>query len=126
MASPCLWPASSNPQILISQILISPPYLSPENTLKMTYTIGLDLGTTSAKAVAFDGEGRVLARSSRPMHTVSDGKGRQEQRCSDIVEAVDGLLAASPPQNPNKCQHMSQYGLQVYPEAFPHDGRWGS
>ncbi|GAB4261682.1 MAG: gluconokinase [Saprospiraceae bacterium] len=60
----------------------------------MTYTIGLDLGTTSAKAVAFDGEGRVLARSSRPMHTVSDGKGRQEQRCRDIVDAVDGLLAA--------------------------------
>lgn len=58
----------------------------------MTYTIGLDLGTTSAKAVAFDAAGQVLARSSQNLDTISDGKGRQEQRCADILAAVDAVL----------------------------------
>lgn len=58
----------------------------------MQYVIGLDVGSTSTKAVAFDIAGQVLARSLRFMETLSSGQGLQEQRCADILSAADAVL----------------------------------
>ena len=55
-------------------------------------TVGIDVGTTSVKAVAADGEGAVLARARIPHQVVAPDPGRFEH---DPQEAwIDGVLGA--------------------------------
>jgi xylulokinase len=65
-------------------------------------TVGIDIGTTSVKAVAADGDGRVLARSrvARPLLARHAGELAHDARSSwrdGVVEALGQVLAASDP-----------------------------
>lgn len=54
--------------------------------------IGLDLGTSSLKAVAVDADGRVLARASRGYSTSRPEPGGAEQEPADWLDACDRAL----------------------------------
>ncbi|MFK4082850.1 FGGY family carbohydrate kinase [Kribbella sp. NPDC020789] len=59
--------------------------------------VGVDVGTTVTKAVAFDPEGRPLAEASRPTRLVRPSAGRFEHETAEIVASVNevvGELAA--------------------------------
>lgn len=59
--------------------------------------VGVDVGTTVTKAVAFDDAGRQLAETSRPTRLVRPGAGRFEHDTDEIVASVNevvGELAA--------------------------------
>ncbi|MGH9214848.1 MAG: xylulokinase [Acidimicrobiales bacterium] len=65
-------------------------------------TVGIDIGTTSVKAVAADGDGRVLARSrlARPLLARHAGELAHDARSSwrdGVIEALDHVLAARDP-----------------------------
>jgi xylulokinase len=65
-------------------------------------TVGIDIGTTSVKAVAADGDGRVLARSrvTRPLFARHAGELAHDARSSwrdGVIEALDHVLAARDP-----------------------------
>ncbi|MET7278128.1 FGGY family carbohydrate kinase [Kribbella sp. NPDC005582] len=60
--------------------------------------VGVDVGTTVTKAVAFDAEGRPLAEASRPTRLVRPSVGRFEHETAEIVASVNevvGELAAT-------------------------------
>jgi erythritol kinase len=60
--------------------------------------IGVDVGTTVTKAVAFDADGRPVAEASRPTRLVRPGSGRFEHEAAEIVASVNevvGELAAA-------------------------------
>src|SRR3954454_15622514 len=60
--------------------------------------VGVDVGTTVTKAVAFDADGRPLAEASRPTRLVRPGPGRFEDDTAGIVASVNevvGELAAT-------------------------------
>jgi xylulokinase len=65
-------------------------------------TVGIDIGTTSVKALAADGDGRVLARSrvARPLLSRHAGELAHDARSSwrdGVIEALDHVLAARDP-----------------------------
>jgi xylulokinase len=65
-------------------------------------TVGIDIGTTSVKAVAADGDGRVLARSrvSRPLHARHAGELAHDARSSwrdGVIEALGQVLGGRDP-----------------------------
>jgi xylulokinase len=65
-------------------------------------TVGIDIGTTSVKAVAADGDGRVLARSrvTRPLLARHAGELAHDARSSwrdGVVEALGQVLAGRDP-----------------------------
>jgi xylulokinase len=65
-------------------------------------TVGIDIGTTSVKAVAADGDGRVLARSrvTRPLLARHAGELAHDARSSwrdGVVEALRQVLAGQDP-----------------------------
>ena len=55
--------------------------------------LGLDIGTSSTKAVLVDDDGRVLARGHAPYDTAYAPGGRAEQRPEDYLDAVRGVIA---------------------------------
>lgn len=54
----------------------------------MTYHIGLDIGTSSTKAVAFDESERALGEVTMPYPTISPKPGWQEQDPAQVVRAA--------------------------------------
>src|SRR4029453_1381285 len=65
-------------------------------------TVGIDIGTTSVKAVAADGEGRVLARSrvTHPLHARPAGGLGPDARSSwrdGVIEALGQVLTGRDP-----------------------------
>ncbi|HEY0616930.1 MAG TPA: FGGY-family carbohydrate kinase [Kribbella sp.] len=54
--------------------------------------VGVDVGTTVTKAVAFDEEGRQLAEASRPTRLVRPGPGRFEHDTDEIVASVNEVV----------------------------------
>ncbi len=54
----------------------------------MTLLLGIDVGTSSAKAVLIDGQGVLLGAASANHPTVSDGPDRQEQAADDWWRGV--------------------------------------
>ncbi|HEU5348803.1 MAG TPA: gluconokinase [Ktedonobacterales bacterium] len=56
-------------------------------------TIGMDLGTTSLKAVAFDPDGRELARANREVARASSEEGAAEQDPQTVAQAATDALA---------------------------------
>lgn len=57
----------------------------------MSY-VGLDIGTTSVRAIAFEVDGTILATSSRDLSTLHPGPGRVEQDPLQIVMHSIGVL----------------------------------
>lgn len=57
------------------------------------YVIGVDVGTSGAKAAAFDGEGRMAARARAAYSAVSPAKGWLELDPESVWEAVRRCLA---------------------------------
>ncbi|MGC4937393.1 FGGY family carbohydrate kinase [Kribbella sp. DT2] len=55
--------------------------------------IGVDVGTTVTKAVAFDDHGRQVAEASRPTRLVRPGPGRFEHDTDEIVASVNEVIA---------------------------------
>ncbi|MEV4758461.1 FGGY family carbohydrate kinase [Micromonospora sp. NPDC049559] len=55
-------------------------------------TIGVDVGTTVTKAVAFDAAGAALARAARPTVLDRAGDGRYEQDTERVVDSVVEVL----------------------------------
>ena len=51
----------------------------------MGMDIGVDVGTTVTKAVAFDADGRPVAEAARPTRLVRPGTGRFEHETAEIV-----------------------------------------
>ncbi len=56
------------------------------------YFLGLDIGTSSVKAVAFDRHGHFLNKKSIPCHTISPQPGWQEQNPETLVESVSEVI----------------------------------
>ncbi|HET9979105.1 MAG TPA: gluconokinase [Ktedonobacterales bacterium] len=56
-------------------------------------TIGVDLGTTSLKAVAFDGDCQEIVRASRAVARTSSEEGAAEQDPHALVQAANDALA---------------------------------
>ncbi|MCC6725372.1 MAG: gluconokinase, partial [Saprospiraceae bacterium] len=54
----------------------------------MSYFIGLDIGTSSVKAVAFDSNGQIMGEASRAYPTMSPRPGWQVQEPEQIVRAT--------------------------------------
>jgi xylulokinase/erythritol kinase len=60
--------------------------------------VGVDIGTTVTKAVAFSADGRPLAEASRPTRLLHHSPGRFEQETAEVVASVNevvGELAAT-------------------------------
>jgi gluconokinase len=58
-----------------------------------TAVVGVDIGTTSTKAVAYDRDGRTLAREAEEYPLRSPLPGRAEQNPEEIFEAVLGCVS---------------------------------
>ncbi|MEU8226630.1 FGGY-family carbohydrate kinase [Kribbella sp. NPDC048915] len=54
--------------------------------------VGVDVGTTVTKAVAFGDDGRPLAEASRPTRLVRPGPGRFEHETAEIVASVNEVV----------------------------------
>ena len=63
------------------------------------YFIGLDIGTSSVKAVAFDRNGHFLNKKTAPCRTISPNPGWQEQEPEAIFRAVVNVLRQLISQN---------------------------
>lgn len=61
----------------------------------MAVVLGVDIGTGSAKAVAYDERGRALVSTSRPVSLYSPGPDRSEQDADEILSAAEGAVAAA-------------------------------
>ncbi len=59
----------------------------------MKYIIGIDIGTSSTKAVAFDTQGRQLARSAKGYPLNAPVPGAAEQNADQIVQAATQTVA---------------------------------
>lgn len=57
-----------------------------------TCTIGLDVGTTSAKALALDEQERIVGQGQVPVHTEHDADGAARQDPNAVAEAALGAL----------------------------------
>src|SRR5258708_23337335 len=58
----------------------------------MSYIIGIDIGTTNTKAVAFTDEGEVLATAGESYSAISDSDGRHELDPARLLEAFVSVL----------------------------------
>ncbi len=58
----------------------------------MRYVIGIDIGTTNTKAVAFTASGAVLASAGAGYPVFTDGEGRHELDPDQLMEAVLSAL----------------------------------
>lgn len=63
-------------------------------------TIGLDVGTSGAKALLVDGDGRVLARASRGYAVTSPESGAAELAVDTVLAAVEAVVAEVAAQAP--------------------------
>lgn len=57
-------------------------------------TIGVDMGTTAMKAVAFDGMGHELARAQEPVALHHDATGAAEADANEVADAATRVLVA--------------------------------
>src|ERR1700722_12130971 len=60
----------------------------------MRYVVGIDIGTTSTKAVAFTASGEVLGSAGASYPVFTDGDGRHELDPGQLFDAVLSVLKA--------------------------------
>ncbi|HET7580294.1 MAG TPA: gluconokinase [Bacillales bacterium] len=79
--------------------------------MKENAIIGVDIGTTSTKTIAFDHEGNILVKASREYPLYSEPAGRAEQDPDEIYEALVETLRSA-------VKTISGQGWQVEAVAF--------
>jgi xylulokinase len=79
--------------------------------MKEAVLIGVDLGTSSCKAVAFDLRGRPLFQACAPLETFSQGPGFAEQSGEAWWEAVCACMREITVQLDARCQSVIAVGL---------------
>ncbi|MBI4585357.1 MAG: hypothetical protein HY717_15195 [Planctomycetes bacterium] len=80
--------------------------------------LGLDIGTTGVKAVAFQEDGRLLASAYREYHLKSPLEGHLELDPREVLEAVRqvvGSVSQSTRQDPIRCAATSTLGEAAVP-----------
>ena len=76
-------------------------------------TVGMDLGTTSLKAVAFDGDCQEIARASRAVERTSSEEGAAEQDPHAVVQAAHDALAEVTAEAQRQGYVVSAVGLSA-------------
>src|SRR6185312_12546041 len=76
-------------------------------------TIGVDLGTTSLKTVAFDSDCQEIARASRAVARTSSEEGAAEQDPHAVVQAANDALAEVTAAAHEKGYTVSAIGLSA-------------
>ncbi len=66
---------------------------APDAAALASCTIGVDMGTTTLKAAAFDEAGRELARAARSVKLFHPAEGQAEQEPQDVAEAITAAVA---------------------------------
>jgi xylulokinase len=88
----------------------------------MSYLVGIDVGTTNVKALAFDLDGRVAARASEPTPTIPEGRGCAVHDADALWQTICRLLR----QMIKEVTPETIAGLAIASmgeEGFPLDGR---
>jgi gluconokinase len=81
-------------------------------------TIGLDLGTTSAKAVAFDRDGREIASASHPIALINQHEGETEQDPFAVSAAANHALAQAIRDASDAGYNIARVGLSAAMHSF--------
>lgn len=76
-------------------------------------TVGMDLGTTSLKAVVFDGDCQEIARASRAVERTSSEEGAAEQDPHAVVQAAHDALAEVTAEAQRQGYVVSAVGLSA-------------
>lgn len=79
--------------------------------------IGLDLGTSGVRAVAFAADGRTLGGSSAPLTLRRDGRGRVELDAEEIVSAAEAVVRAAATEAAQRGDAVQAIGFSVLGEA---------
>ncbi len=77
----------------------------------MSIYLGLDIGTTSTKAILVDAEQHTLARAEVPYPTSHPAPGLSEQDPALWIEAVRSVVAAIAQSAPNATQNVKAIGM---------------
>ncbi|WP_347123823.1 FGGY family carbohydrate kinase [Microbacterium sp. SY138] len=85
--------------------------------------IGLDLGTSGVRAVAFAADGRTLGGASAPLMLRRDGRGRVELDAEEIIVAAESVVRAAAAEAEQLGDAVQAIGFSVLGEAVvPVDG----
>ncbi len=76
-------------------------------------TIGVDLGTTNAKVIAFDLDGHEIARADAPVELFRDDSGAAEQDPTAIYAVVTDALARAAAQARQQGYSVGQVGISA-------------
>jgi len=76
-------------------------------------TIGVDLGTTNAKVIAFDLEGRRIAQADAPVQLFHDEPGAAEQDPTAIYTVVTDALAQAATQARQQGYNVARVGISA-------------
>jgi gluconokinase len=76
-------------------------------------TIGVDLGTTNAKVIAFDLNGQAIARADAPIELFHDEPGAAEQDPAAIYAAVTDALARAATQARQQGYSVERVGISA-------------
>ena len=77
----------------------------------MTFTIGIDIGTSAVKAVLVDGRQQVVAEATHHLKTNYPNEGQAEQTPEDWIACTKIVLADLRRQNENGFSHCTAIGL---------------
>lgn len=85
--------------------------------------IGLDLGTSGVRAVAFAADGRTLGGASAPLMLRRDGRGRVELDAEEIIVAAESVVRTAAAEAEQLGDAVQAIGFSVLGEAVvPVDG----
>lgn len=76
-------------------------------------TIGVDMGTTTLKAAAFDAGGREIARAARIVALVHSAEGQAEQEPQAVAEALTAALAETAAAARLRGYHVARVGMSA-------------
>ncbi|PQZ60033.1 MULTISPECIES: L-fuculokinase [unclassified Microbacterium] len=79
--------------------------------------IGLDLGTSGVRAVAFAADGRMLGGASAPLALRRDGRGRAELDAEEIIAAAESVVHAAAIEAARLGDAVQAIGFSVLGEA---------
>src|SRR5262249_25075474 len=89
----------------------------------MPHALGIDVGSTNAKAVLTSGEGRTVARATRAIATRRDGEGA-EQEPEAVWRAVAGAIGELVAASPKAAADVAAIGVcSQYSSIVPVDAR---